>query len=482
VGQGDAGIQHFNIGIAEALEIADGGRGRLAEVVQRECGRALTEYLSPARAADEVAGPRDACPEQVEQEARASAQYARTQARISMSALEGLLAGLKDVEGPKTLVLLSEGLIAEPRYFDFAELAATAQAARVSIYVLQMEAPIFEAAQDRVSASLLRDIQARGDGLARLAGSSRGALFRIVGSDPTPFDRIRRELSGYYLLAFEPLPGERDGRAHRIGVSLARGGGELRARQAFRIPSSLAPARAREVEMVTLLRQTRPARELPVRVATSTYAEPASSRLRVVVSAEADADESSGDPVLGYVLIDGKGVIVSSAAHPAPGGRHAFSAVLPAGEYTLRAAAIDSLGRRGLVVRPFVAAVRSHDGVRISDVIVAPQPASAGAALDPVVDGLRAGEVVVNVELYADEAAPLDGTELRFELVSAPGAGSVHLSRAASVTRRDARWAIARAAFVLDGVPPGPYFARVHVAVAGGLPVILERPFTLVAP
>jgi VWFA-related protein len=479
VGQRDAGIHHFNIGLAEALEVADGSRGRLAEVVQRECGRALTEYLSPARAADETAGPRDACPEQVEQEARADAQYARTQARISMSALEGLLASLKDIEGPKTLVLLSEGLVAEPRYFDFAELAAAAQAARVSIYVLQMEAPLFEAAQDRVSPSLLRDIQVRGDGLARLAGSSRGALFRLVGSDPAPFDRIRRELSGYYLLAFEPLPGERDGRVHRISVSLARGGGDLRARQAFRIPSPLAPARAREVEMVTLLRQTSPARELPVRVATATYAEPGSSALRVVVSAEADADESAGDPVLGFVLVDGKGVIVSSGAHPASGGRHAFSAVLPAGEYTLRAAAIDSLGRRGLVVRPFVAAVRLHDGVRFSDVIVAPPAGTAGAPLDPVVDSVRAGAVVVNVEVYTDEAGTLNQTELLFEVVSAPGSGGVLLSRPADVARRDARWAIARAVFPLEGLPPGPYVARVRVAVAGGLPAIVERPFTL---
>ena len=57
-------------GMSEALEIADGGRARLADAVLRECGRALTEYVSTARAADDAAGARDACPEQVEQESR----------------------------------------------------------------------------------------------------------------------------------------------------------------------------------------------------------------------------------------------------------------------------------------------------------------------------------------------------------------------------------------------------------------------------
>ena len=479
VGQGDPAFLQFNIGLSEAIEVADGSRTRLAEVVQRECGRALTEYLNPARAADDVA-PRDACPEQVEQEARAASQYARTQARISLSALEGLVSSLKDIEGPKTVVLLSEGLVAEPRYIDFAELAAAAQAARVSIYVLHMEAPLFEAAQTRVSPSLIRDVQVRGDGLARLAGSSRGAVFRLVGSDPQPFDRIRRELSGYYLLAFEPEPADRDGRLHRIDVRLARGGGNLRAREAFRLPAPLSPARAREVELVTLLRQTHPAREVPVRVATYTYAEPASSDLRVVVSTEADSDAGSADDVLlGYVLIDAAGVIVSSAAHRAHAGRHAFSAVLPPGQYTLRAAGIDPLGRRGLVVRPFAAAVRSHDGVRVSDVIVAPRPASAAQPLEPIVDTVRATALVVNVELYADDAAPLDAAALQFEIVSTALIGSVRLARPADVTRRDARWAIARAVFPVDTLRPGSYVARVQLAVAGGPPTVVERPFTL---
>jgi hypothetical protein len=54
VGQGDPVFLQFNIGLAEASEIADGGRARLADVVLRECGRALTDSVNTARAADDA--------------------------------------------------------------------------------------------------------------------------------------------------------------------------------------------------------------------------------------------------------------------------------------------------------------------------------------------------------------------------------------------------------------------------------------------
>ena len=84
VGQTDPVFQQFNLGLSEALDIAEGSRARLADAVLRECGRALTEYVSLARAAEDAAGGRDACPEQVEQESRAIAQAnGRTIARVA---------------------------------------------------------------------------------------------------------------------------------------------------------------------------------------------------------------------------------------------------------------------------------------------------------------------------------------------------------------------------------------------------------------
>lgn len=479
VGQTDPVFLQFNIGLAEALDVAEGSRVRLADMVLRECGRALTEYLNLARAEEDAGGGRDACPEQVEQEAGAVAQHARTQARISLSALESLVDSLGEIDGPKTVVLLSEGIVADPRHVDLAELSAKAAAARVSIYVLQMETPTFEASQDRVSPTYLRDVQLRGDGLARLAGAARGALFRLVGSDPRPFDRVAREMSGYYLLAFEPRASERDGRMHRIEVSLSRGGREVRARQAFRLPEVVASPRVREQDLVDLLRASRPATELPVRVATYTYSEPGSASLRVVVSTEAEAASGPAASILvGYVLLDGRSVIAASGATRAEGGRHAFSTLLLGGEYTLRVAAIDPLGRRGLVERPFVARVAERETLRVSDLILAPVPPRADAPLQPLVDRVTDARMTMYLELYADDARPLREAAVTFE-VAADETGPAAVRTAADVVRRDARWAVARAVVPLHDLSNGRYLARAHVTTAGKAAGSVVRPFTV---
>ena len=190
---------------------------------------------------------RDSCPEQVEQESRGLAQHAHAQARMSLAALEALVARLRELPGPKTIVLLSEGMIVDPRRVDLSKLAADAQAARVTIYALLLETPLFDATQERVSPTDTRDRQVRQDGIDQVAGAARGAVFRLVGGDPSPFARIARELSGNYLLAFEAADSDRDARAHRIRVTLTRGRHAVRARTHFTMPPATAPARGAQL-------------------------------------------------------------------------------------------------------------------------------------------------------------------------------------------------------------------------------------------
>jgi VWFA-related protein len=474
-GQTDPLFLQFNIGLAEAVEIADGGRAMLRDVVIRECGRSLTEYNSAARAIDDVAG-RDACPEQVEQEARATSQHARTLARISLSAIEALIANLKTIEGPKTVVLLSEGMVVDPRLVDVTDLAAAAKDARVTIYVLHMDVPMFEASQDRVSPSLMRDLSMLGDGLGRVAGATRGAVFRLVGSDSRPFEKIATEISGYYLLGFEAIDSDRDGRVHRVEVRLARGGGELRARSAFRMPVVAPSARSREEDLVSLLRSGA-ATELPVRIATYTYREPGSSRVRVVVSTEADGKEGGASQVLfGYVFTDTQGVIAASGAYQARLGRHTFSATVDEGPYTLRVGGIDPLGRRGLVERPLAAAVEVQAGLRLSDLILAPVPASPEAPLQPVVDRIRDRRLTAYLELYPDEARPLTNARVVFEVAAPSGAGRPVVQTTA--VQRTSQFSSARAIVALTTLPAGRYVATARVMEGDYELARVTRPFS----
>jgi VWFA-related protein len=475
LGRGDLSTGQFNLGISEALEIADGGRARLADAVLRECGRSLTEYVSTARAADDASG-RDSCPEQLEQQSRGLAQQAHAQARTSLAALEALIARLKDVPGPKTIVLLSEGMIVDPRRVDVSKLAADAQAARVTIYALLLETPLFDATQERVSPSDTRDRQVRSDGIDQVAGAARGAVFRQVGSDAAPLARIARELSGHYLLAFEASEGDRDARAHRIRVTTAGGRRLVRARTHFSMPATTPPARG--AQLSALLRALSPVTELPLRVATYTYAEPARRALRVVISAEAGNGADGVGAWLGFVLVDADGIIAATATVESRSGQYAFSCVVPEGRYTLRAAAIDATGVQGSVERVFAATLAGTTELRIGDLMLAPVPATPATPLSPIVDRATGDALVAYLEFQATDATR--SAPVRVVIARGPSEPPL-LTATAEVSIRTDGWAAARTTIPIGELPPGSYIVRAQIDVAGAPASGISRPFTIPA-
>lgn len=479
-GQGDPVLLRFNIGLAEAVEIADGNRARLADAVLRECGRSLAEYDNPTRAGDETAGGRDACPEQLEQEARAVAQHARVQARLSLGALGAIVDALKAFDQPSTLVLLTEGLLADPRLVDLAQFSLAAQQARVSLYVLQMEQPLFEASTDRVSPTFLHDTRLRSDGLERLAGAARGAVFRLIGGDPAPFQRIADELAGYYLIAFEPQEADRDGRLHRIELAVS-GDRTVRARRTFRLPATTTAARVQQEQLERLLRSTTPRTELPLRVTTYTSVQPGSEELRVVISLEIDpAGGSASTALVGYVIVDETGVIAASGAERLSSGRHAFSTVATPGRYVLRVAAVDPLGRRGLVEHTFVAsAVRAGPNLRIGDLVIAPEPPHPGEPLHPAVDRVEGPAAIGYLELAPTPAAAKD-PDLHVEFAIHEGSREEpRVVVRGDIARLHAGWATARARLPLTALPPDRYVAVARVLANGRELARAVRPFTI---
>ena len=473
LGRGDVSTGQFNLGISEALEIAEGSRARLADAVLRECGRSLTEYVSTARAADDPGSGRDSCPEQVEQQSRGLAQQAHAQARTSLAALEALIARLKDLPGPKTIVLLSEGMIVDPRRVDLSKLAAAAQAARVTIYSLLLEIALFDATQERVSPVADRDRQVREDGVDRVAGAARGAVFRQNGSDAAPLARIARELSGHYLLAFEASEGDRDARAHRIRVTMAGGRHLVRARTHFSVTAT--KPQARGAQLSALLRAMSPATELPLRVATYTYAEPERRALRVVISAEAGTGADGPGAWLGFVLVDAAGIIAATATIESRSGQYAFSCVVPEGRYTLRAAAIDAMGLQGSVERVFAARLAGTTEMRLGDLMLAPVPASPGSPLSPIVDRAIGDALVAYLEFQAPAAAR---SEVRIKVARGPSDPPL-LTAVAGVSSRADGWTAATATIPISELPPGAYLARAELDVDGATAGGTSRPFTI---
>ena len=141
---------------------------------------------------------------------------------------------------------------------------------------------------------------------------------------------------------------------------------------------------------------------------------------------------------------------MASATQVADNGRHAFSALVPPGDYTLKVAGIDPLGRRGSVERGFEARLGEVGQLRFSDLLVAAAPASPDDPLHPTIDRTDEGEIVAYMELYADEVMPLRQATVRMEVASTEG-GPSSITIPATLHRRDARWVIARAQ-----LPTGP--------------------------
>ncbi|HVL69239.1 MAG TPA: VWA domain-containing protein [Vicinamibacterales bacterium] len=399
----------FPVGLAEALGIADGSRGWLDRVVTRVCGQPLARVQRMERMALEE-GMRDPCPTHVEQQARAFAHNARSQGEQSVDAIKRLLRRLDDIEGPKTLVLLSEGLVAEPRLVDMTEVSVLAQQARTTIYVLQVDVPIVEAGDDFISPTTADDVRVRGDGLARLAGAAGGALLQLVGSDPSPFRRILRETSGHYLLAFEPAPRDRDGATHRIAVSVRRDGATVRARPAFTVPPPPTVATTVEDQLVQLLRSRRMATALPLRLGV-TSARGQGDALNVHVDVELDGPQP--DATYGAVVVDAKGLVVTSATSRTTTGRFSFGAAVAPGRYLFRVAAVEPGGQSGTVERTVDVQLQGET-IRASDLVLTTRGSGVDAAA--VIDRTDAASMNASFEIYA----PREWTPgaLALELVS----------------------------------------------------------------
>jgi VWFA-related protein len=390
----------YNIGISEALAIGDGSRTRLSQTVTRECGESLWRIESPARVA-EAEGMKDPCPMRIEQQARLMANNARSQGEQSVDAIRRLLRRLGDIEGPKTLVLLSEGLIAEPQVIDMTEVATLAQQARVTIYVLQLDAPVADATDQLISPTVGDDVRIRGDGLARIAGAGGGALFQLVGTDPHPFNRIMQELSGYYLLAFEPSGSDRDGRPHRISVS-TRTGNTVRARPHFSVPPPATAPLTTEDRLVQLLRTRRLSTELPLRVGTHTARASGGPGLRTVVTIETGILDQ--DVTFGMVVVDAGGVVATSATERSTSGTISIPLALQAGQYTLRAAGIDAGGRTGSIERPLDVRLPQSASVATSELALLIPADRRGAPARPLVERTSADTIVASAEIYADRS------------------------------------------------------------------------------
>lgn len=468
VGRADVFDTRFNIGLSEALAVERNDSLAFRDLASRECASQ---------------GPE--CTGFLEIEARAMAVHYLTQTRISVSTLRSLIDDMRGVPGPKTIVLLSEGLVADYSLSEFERLGLSALSARVNIYVLRLDTPRIEAAQARLSPTASQDERVREEGLEHLAGTARGAFFRVTSTGEYAFQRISRELSGHYLLAFEPQKEDRNGKLHKIKVRTKRQGVTIRARSEFAAGPSAEVASERagslpkggtEVEQLSgLLDAPLTATELPLRVANFSFQDPESARLRMVIAAEADTSSSAG-LVVGFTMMDESGRIAARGAERTTSPRYAATATIKPGTYTLRVAAIDSSGRRGSVERRVSATLISSRDFRMGDLLLAEPGELRGVPSRPTIIGASADRLLAYLELYASAAQQLQDATVDVEIGEAEDTPAL-VTQKADLSRPEKGRRIAQTLLPIRLLPPGDYVARAIVKSGDRSIARLARPF-----
>ena len=468
-----------NIALGEAVQFERHDTATMVAVLKREC--------------DDVFAPgneRNLCYDEANAEARVIVQAARENTDQTVLRLRALLEGLQAVEGPKTLVLISQGFPVIDQNADVLELGALAGTARTGIYVLQVDDPLTDITGSRVSPDRMGDQGISSAGLDLLASASRGTLLRVRGGASAPLNQIASELSGYYLLGIESAAADKDGRPHPISLSVNRSGFTARSRRQLLMPP---PEVARVVPprdaVVAGLSSPLLVSSLPLRVATFSVREPETSKIQLIIHADVGSDYTVSEPVsLGYTVVDAKtGRVIESQAGDgrlAPVMRSVPSALqystsvsVDPGDYMLKLAVADG-NRLGTVEHHIHASLVAAGPLTVSELMVGGPPSSTNP-MRPTV-GYSVGFGVVQGYLEAYGSAD-DAPKVKYQIAAAPDAEALIEADAEGVAGGRDRTIFSQMMLVRQ-LPPGKYVLRAVVSARGSAVKTLMRPFEVEAP
>lgn len=268
----------YVIGLAEAYEV-ERDPAALAGIIVRNCsggGRGRGD---------------SGCAEDVRVETRQVALQGQVRSKATLDALRDLGLALRQVAGPKTMVLVTGGMPPPDIHqgFAYSQLEAALAAAQVSLYTLYLEQPVFGQVKYQVASAELamRDQRFEREGIENATASAGGTFVEMIGTLEPYFDRIATELSGSYVLGVQVEAADRDSRPHYIEVKVNRPHLDVRARKYYVI----------EPEKPSALRVGREAR--PARLPARTVMHLTAPEVRVVIERAGEylrayADELSG--------------------------------------------------------------------------------------------------------------------------------------------------------------------------------------------
>lgn len=483
---GDPRQSFTTISLSEAQDFDNGRTGIWPAALRRECPEPDPVFY-------------EACRERKEEEARMVLVDQERRTATTVRALEGLFSRLRPLGRPVNMVLISEGLfVNRTGGAAIDQVSRMAADARVSMHIVLPARRLYDMQNSAPRPAGARDEHLLRQGLEQLAAGVRGALFTPAGGGDAVFERISSELSGYYLLGFEPTDRDRDGGDKRIDVKVQRRGVTVRARRTFSLPAAGDPSvpAAPGDRLRQLLASPLPTPGLAIRVATHQATSPDNERVRVVVGAEIGAPAATAATVtVGLLVVDraGRPVVDSVTDVPlepshgnGPSPRLFLTSItLPPGGYSLRLAAIDPDGQAGAVHHTFSAGLtRIAGGFSLSDIVIAPAPA-AGKGPRPSPSAVVAGDsLLVMLDAQHTNAAALPGVKVAFDVIAAGRPTPVTTVDAPPANRPENSESTRTFATLLpvEPLPAGEYVIRARVETPSGAATTVERPFRVVKP
>jgi VWFA-related protein len=495
----------FNAGLVESIAIFENERlfyklGGSAEQIWLSLGP-MTRRVLERGTCEELSGEDLGliqntetlvrCLIQLGNEAMLDVLNVRQEANISLRRLESFLRELVAIDGPKSMVLISAGLLVEDLTV-LNEVVRLAAASRTSIHVVAVDperdrSETIRGLPHGQSSLALQDRQLELTGLEEVADRTGGSFVRArAGTGDGIFERLLSELSAWYVVAVERRPD--DPERQRVDVEVRRRGVTVRSNRTFVASAAINAKRSGEELLSEAMASPIAIAGVPLRVSTFAQRDAATGEYRLHVAAQiGPPGTQAGEFIVGYVVMNEANQPVASLGRrlmltPADGTANtplSFDTALGIGPgtYVLRFGVVDPEGRRGTVNRRIELDRPAGGDLQTSDLIVGTVPAE-GEVMHPAVEPrIEDGQVAGYLELYLADGDP-GGLTVSLEIAEGHASPALSTQLLNVGAGPQPQWRIASGAVEL-GVLPGRYVARATIRRNGEALRVLSRPFVL---
>jgi VWFA-related protein len=386
--------------------------------------------------------------------------------RDTLVALRGTLEDLRGGEAPVAMVLFTGqmsgpmGIVLLRSAFDvgrcairpeyYKQISTAAAAARAQFFIIQPDLVVAESNRA---------------GLEHLSGVTGGPLLHLASATDSALARVARETSGYYVARVEPEASETNGDLRGLDIAVHRKNTTVRQRpqlsiarhtNRFALETGLTP--------LTMMKESRLYRDLPLRVTAYSSRDAGTDRVRVMTMFDSpDASAALSAAMVG--LFDDEGRMVASArlsSTELTGSPVVTALSVPPGTYRLRVAATESSGRAGAADYSVTAELADAGPLTLSALVMG---LSRRGQFSPRLEFGGEASAMAYLEIYGGKEGTSVGAA--FEIArSSNGPALVTVPGAFEATTEPDRFIIT-AALPIGALTPGDYVVRATVAAQG---------------